>query len=113
VGADNSTGQDVPLAERVLSAILQTVTFYLFAGWVYVALFAVFRPDALSTPIWHQTPWLRRDTFGAAAFAGSLCCYVLLQFLKQRTTRASRPGSHSTTWSVDEPQDEESRRRAK
>jgi hypothetical protein len=65
---------------RLLTAILQTLCVYLFAGWVYVAIIAIFRPESLGAPLWHDVLWLRRDTFGAVAFAGSFVCYVVLQF---------------------------------
>ncbi|MGO9879915.1 MAG: hypothetical protein ACLPSM_11265 [Acidimicrobiales bacterium] len=76
--------------QRVLTAILQTLCFYLFTGWVYVAIIAVFRPDSLAVPLWHDVSWLRRDTFGAIAFAGSFVCYVLLQYRSLRRGNGTR-----------------------
>jgi hypothetical protein len=46
-------------------------------GWVYVALVAVLRPDALSSPITAVLP-MRRDTFGALGLTLSFgCAYAL------------------------------------
>lgn len=69
---------------RLLTAILETMCVYLFAGWSYVAVIAIFRPDSLGVPLWHQASWLHRDTFGVVAFAGSFVCYVILQFRRMR-----------------------------
>jgi hypothetical protein len=63
-------------------ATLQTLCIYLFAGWVYVAVIATFRPDSLAAPLWHHLSWLHRDTFGAVAFAGSFVSYAVLQYLR-------------------------------
>lgn len=78
------------LGQRVLTAILQTLCVYLFAGWVYVAIIAVFRPGSLAVPLWNDLSWLRRDTFGAVAFAGSFVCYVVLQYRGLRRGNGTR-----------------------
>lgn len=75
---------------RLVVAALRTVCVYLFAGWVYIALIAVIRPDSLNTPLWHQVTWLRRDTFGVIAFAVSCACYFVLQVLRIREKSEKR-----------------------
>jgi hypothetical protein len=56
---------------RYVVALLRTIRLYGFAGWVYVALVAAFRPNHLSQPIVHLLRPLRCDTFGAMCFVVS------------------------------------------
>jgi hypothetical protein len=64
---------------RLISTALRTVWLYAAAGFGYVALSAVFRPRQLGTHLWHDLPWLRKDTFGIGCFAASALAYLLLR----------------------------------
>jgi len=77
---------------RVCSAALETVSVYLFVGWAYVSVIAIFQPDTLNLPIWHGVRWLRRDTFGAVAFAGSFVTYLVLQLIGLRRFASKNEG---------------------
>lgn len=68
-------------SRRWVAGVLRTLAVYLFAGWAYIAAIAVFRPDSLSLPVWHELG-LRRDTFGAVCFVGSFASYVAWQLVR-------------------------------
>jgi hypothetical protein len=59
-------------------AAIEAVMVYGLLGWVYVAVYAAARPDDLSQPIAALVP-LRRDTFGALAFAASAVAATVLR----------------------------------
>ena len=77
---------------RLVVAALETLAVYLFAAWAYVAAVATLRPGSLATPLWHDLTWLRRDTAGAVAFAGSMASYACLQVMVRRTPASARAG---------------------
>ena len=68
----------VPEARRTSTA-LRTVWLYAGAGFGYVALSAIFRPRQMGDHLWHDLPWLRKDTFGIGCFAASAVAYLLLR----------------------------------
>ncbi len=57
-----------PARSGLVRAALDTVLLYTLFGWIYAAVFAVFKPEELSI---HVATWLaiRRDTFVAVCFA--------------------------------------------
>lgn len=63
---------------RAPRAAAEVVLIYGLLGWIYVAAYAAAYPRALSVPIAAVVP-LRRDTFGALAFAASALAATLLQ----------------------------------
>jgi hypothetical protein len=65
------------VSPRVRAAV-EAVMVYGLLGWVYVAVYAAARPDELSQPIAALVP-LRRDTFGALAFAASAVAATVLR----------------------------------
>lgn len=73
-------------------AAIRTVWLYAAAGFGYVALSAVFRPRQLGGHVWHDLPWLRKDTFGIGCFAASALAYLLLRLMGAwGRPRAGRP----------------------
>lgn len=59
-------------------AVAEAVMVYGLLGWVYVAVYAAAHPNELSQPIAALVP-LRRDTFGALAFAASAIAATVLR----------------------------------
>ena len=63
---------------RRLLAAVEVAFVYGLLGWIYVAAYAAAYPHELSVPIAAAVP-VRRDTFGALAFAVSALAAILLQ----------------------------------
>jgi hypothetical protein len=70
----------------VVEAILRTVAFYTFAGWVYIALNAAFHPVTLHMPLTHFASWPHEDTFGTLCFIASFGSALGWQILRSRGT---------------------------
>jgi len=68
---------------KILKALTFTLFVYGFAGWIYIALNAVFHQETLHLPLTHLLSWPREDTFGAACFAISLISLFIYRFLKE------------------------------
>jgi hypothetical protein len=71
---------------RVVKAILGTITFYTFVGWVYIAVLAVAAPQTLRLQLTHFSPWPHEDTFGELCFATSFVTALTWQILRARHT---------------------------
>lgn len=63
---------------RRLRAVAEVVQVYGLLGWIYVAAYAAAYPNDLSVPIAAAVP-MRRDTFGAVAFAASAAAAIILR----------------------------------
>lgn len=63
---------------RRTRAAAEVVCLHGLLGWIYVAAYAAAYPNALSSPIAAAVP-LRRDTFGALAFAASAAAATALR----------------------------------
>jgi hypothetical protein len=68
--------------KKVLLSLALTLFIFGFAGWVYIALNAVFHPETLSWPLTHLLPFPREDTFGAVCFAVSAASFFLWHVFK-------------------------------
>lgn len=69
--------------KRAVRAVSFTVFVFGFAGWVYIAMNAVFHPESLAWPLTHLAPWPREDTFGIACFVLSFIALLIYRFLKE------------------------------
>ena len=60
------------------------LTFFVFglAGWIYIALIAVFHPDTLSLGLTHFSPYPREDSFGIVCFAVSFMSFFIYNIIK-------------------------------
>lgn len=76
-----------------VTAALRTVWLYAAAGFGYVALSAVFRPRQMGDHLWHDLPWLRKDTFGIGCFATSAVAYLLLRLPGRYRDPAGAPAA--------------------
>jgi hypothetical protein len=63
---------------RAPRAAAEVVLIYGLLGWIYFAAYAAAYPHDLSVPIAAVVP-VRRDTFGALAFAASALAAIILQ----------------------------------
>ena len=78
---------NIPAASRarnVVEAVLSIVKIYSFAGWVYIALNAVFHPKTLGLRLTHLAPWPHEDTFGILCFTISFTSALVLAVLRAR-----------------------------
>jgi len=62
--------------------ITSTLSWYTFAGWVYIAENAVVHPRTLGLRLTHLAPWPHEDTFGVVCFAVSFACALISRLLK-------------------------------
>jgi len=67
----------------VIRSSLRTLFLFAFAGWIYIALNAVFHPETLAMPLTHLFPYPREDTFGIICFAVSFISYFFLNIVKE------------------------------
>lgn len=77
----------VGVARQTLKAVTFTVFIYGFAGWIYIALNAVFHQETLHLPLTHLLPWPREDTFGAFCFGASFISLLSYRLLKETDSR--------------------------
>ena len=63
--------------------MVQTSFIFGFAGWVYIAMNAVFHPQTLSLPLTHFAKFPREDTFGAVCFTISAISFFLWSIFKE------------------------------
>jgi hypothetical protein len=70
-------------SRSVLKALTFTLFVYGSAGWVYIALNAVFHQETLHLPLTHLLSWPREDTFGAVCFGVSAISLFLYRILKE------------------------------
>jgi len=63
---------------RRAQAVAEVALVYGLLGWIYVAAYAAAYPHDLSTRIAAAVP-MRRDTFGAVAFAASAAAAIVLR----------------------------------
>lgn len=70
------------MIKKFIKALTLTLFVFGFAGWVYIALNAVFHPQTLSLPLTHFLPYPREDTFGAACFAVSMASFFIWNLLR-------------------------------
>lgn len=78
------------MKHRVAVCAARTLALYGFAGWVYIALAALLRPDTLRLQLTHFTTFPHEDTFGEICFVASFVSYFAYSLLISRTER--RPG---------------------
>jgi hypothetical protein len=70
---------------RILAALTRTLALYSFAAWAYVAMIAVFYPQALGIQLTHFTKQPHTDTFGEVNFVISLVSYFAYRLLVEPT----------------------------
>jgi len=71
------------MIRNTLKALTFTLFIYGFAGWIYIALNAVFHQETLHLPLTHLLPWPREDTFGVVCFAVSFVSLFSYRLLKE------------------------------
>jgi hypothetical protein len=78
---------------RFLLALTRTLALYSFAAWAYVALIAVFYPQALPIQLSHFSLQPHTDTFGEVNFVISLVSYFTYRMLVEpgRPAGAAEP----------------------
>lgn len=69
--------------KRILLSLALTIFVFGFAGWIYIAMNAVFHPYTLSMPLTHLLPFPREDTFGAVSFAVSAISFFFWNIFKK------------------------------
>ncbi len=69
---------------NILRALFFTLFIFSFAGWVYIAMNAVFHPTTLTLPLTHLLPYPREDTFGIACFGVSIVSCFFWSLLQNR-----------------------------
>ena len=74
--------------KRFFEAAMLTLFVHSFAGWVFIALIAVFHPETLSWPLTHLLSWPREDTFGIVCFGVSFVSLFI--YLLTRDTRIQK-----------------------
>lgn len=67
---------------RVLIAVLRTVAFFSFAGWVYIVVNSEVHPATLHLQLTHFAQWPHEDTFGEICFAVSFLSALGWQVLR-------------------------------
>ena len=80
-------GRDIgipDLGKRSVRPALQCLSRYALLAWLYVAIVAVLRPDALSRPVAYIGGPLRLDTFGEVCFPVSVVAYLAQAVLESR-----------------------------
>ena len=60
----------------------RTLAVYGFAGWVYVALVALFQPNTLGWQLTHFSRLPHTDTFGETCFVVSLVSFFFYSLLR-------------------------------
>ena len=70
--------------KRSVRPALQCLSRYTLLAWLYVAIVAVLRPDALSRPVVFIGGPLRLDTFGEVCFPMSVVTYLAQALLESR-----------------------------
>ena len=70
--------------KRSVRPALQCLSRYALLAWLYVAIVAALRPDALSRPVVHIGGPLRLDTLGEVCFPMSVVAYVAQAVLGSR-----------------------------
>lgn len=78
------------MKHRVAVCTARTLALYSFAGWVYIALAALLRPETLRLQLTHFTTFPHEDTFGEACFVISLVSYFAYSLLSSRRERRPR-----------------------
>ena len=68
---------------KIIRSLLLTLFVFGMAGWIYIALNAVFHPESLSWALTHFAPWPREDTFGAICFAVSAISFFFWNIVKE------------------------------
>jgi hypothetical protein len=84
---------------QIALAVTRTLALYSFAAWAYVALIAVFYPQALPIQLSHFSQQPHTDTFGEVNFVISLASYCAYRVLVETTV--ARPGMASATQDTD------------
>ena len=67
--------------------VARTLALYGFAGWVYIALAALIRPETLGLQLTHFATFPHEDTFGAICFVVSFVSYFIYGLLSSRMDR--------------------------
>jgi hypothetical protein len=67
---------------KIIRSLLLTLFVFGLAGWIYIALNAVFHPESLSWPLTHLAPWPREDTFGIVCFTVSAVSFFFWNIVK-------------------------------
>jgi len=70
--------------KRSVRPALQCLSRYALLAWLYVAIVAALRPDALSRPVVDIGCPLRLDTFGEVCFPVSVVAYLAQAVLENR-----------------------------
>jgi hypothetical protein len=78
------------MGRRTALAVSKTLAIYGFAGWVYIALTALVRPDTLRLQLTHFTTFPHDDTFGEICFVVSALSFFVYTLLRSSDDKASR-----------------------
>lgn len=70
---------------KLVLALSYAIFIFGFAGWVYIAMNAVFHPETLALPLTHLLPFPREDTFGIICFAASFAALVTYKYMQKET----------------------------
>jgi hypothetical protein len=73
------------MKRRIVLGASRTLAVYGFAGWVYIALAALVRPNTLGLRLTHFATFPHEDTFGEICFAISLVSFFIYSLLRSST----------------------------
>ncbi|MDO8523956.1 MAG: hypothetical protein Q7R74_01870 [bacterium] len=68
---------------KILKSLSLTLFVFGFAGWIYIALNAVFHPETLPLPLTHFLPYPREDTFGVLCFLVSGLSFFIWNIIRE------------------------------
>jgi hypothetical protein len=78
------------MGRKTALAVTKTLAVYGFAGWVYIALAALIRPDTLRLQLTHFATFPHEDTFGEICFVVSALSFFVYTLLRSSDGKASR-----------------------
>jgi hypothetical protein len=78
------------MGRKAALAVSKTLAIYGFAGWVYIALVAMVRPNTLRLQLTHFATFPHEDTFGEICFVVSALSFFVYTLLRSTGDRTSR-----------------------